>query len=166
MSTTVTEAPWHIPLTTLDGRATTLGEWRGKVLLVVNVASQCGLTPQYAGLEELWRTHRDEGLVILGVPCDQFGNQEPGTAEEIATFCSISYDVTFPLLAKTEVNGDRAHPLFQWLKHARPGFLGTEAIKWNFTKFLVDRDGTVRTRYAPTETPDQIGADLAALLRA
>ena len=164
MNATATQTPWELPLITLDGRATTLAEWRGKVLLIVNVASHCSYTPQYTGLEALWRTHRAAGLVVLGVPCDQFGNQEPGNAAEIAEFCRMGYDVTFPLLAKTEVNGEGAHPLYRWLKKARPGFLGTEAIKWNFTKFLVDRDGTVRERYAPTDTPERIGEDLRPLL--
>jgi len=164
MSTAPEAAPWDLPLVTLDGRATTFGEWQGKVLLIVNVASQCGYTPQYAGLEALWRKHRDEGLVVLGVPCDQFGNQEPGSDGEIAQFCQREYGITFPLLAKAEVNGDQAHPLFRWLKKARPGFLGTEAIKWNFTKFLVDRDGHVRTRYGSIDTPEKIGEELRPLL--
>ena len=156
--------PWDLPLTTLDGRATTLGEWKGKVLLVVNVASQCGYTPQYAGLEALWRKYRDDGLVVVGVPCDQFGNQEPGNDPEILSFCRREYGVTFPMLAKTEVNGEGAHPLYQWLKKARPGFLGTEAIKWNFTKFLVDRSGNVIARYAPNDTPESFEADVAKAL--
>ena len=154
------------PVTTLDGRETTLAEWRGRVLLVVNVASKCGFTPQYAGLEALWRRHRDRGLVVLGFPCDQFGHQEPGDEDEIARFCSTSYDVTFPMFAKVEVNGAGAHPLWQQLKAARPGVLGTEAIKWNFTKFLVDRGGRVVARYAPTDTPERIEGDLLPLLDA
>ncbi|MEP6745986.1 MAG: glutathione peroxidase, partial [Gemmatimonadota bacterium] len=136
-------APWDIPLDTLDGRMTTLGEWRGKVLLVVNVASQCGRTPQYGGLEALWRARRDEGLAVLGFPCDQFGHQEPGSASEIANFCERNYGVSFPLFAKTEVNGPHAHPLYRWLKRERPGFLWIGRIKWNFTKFLVGRRGRV-----------------------
>jgi len=156
--------PWELPLSMLDGRTTTLEEWRGKILLVVNVASQCGYTPQYAGLEALWQKYRDDGLVVLGVPCDQFGNQEPGTDAEIAQFCQREYGITFPLLAKTEVNGDGAHPLFRWLKKARPGFLGTEAIKWNFTKFLVDRNGNVVGRYAPNDTPESIAPDIEKVL--
>ena len=164
MSSVPEPAPWDLPLVTLDGRATTLGEWQGKVLLVVNVASQCSYTPQYAGLEALWRKHRDEGLVVLGVPCDQFGDQEPSTDGEIAQFCRREYEVTFPLLAKTDVNGDAAHPLFRWLKKARPGFLGTEAIKWNFTKFLVDQEGVVRERYGSIDTPEKIGEQLRPLL--
>ena len=164
MSTAADPAPWELPLVTLDGRATTLGEWQGKVLLIVNVASQCGYTPQYAGLEALWRKHRSEGLVVLGVPCDQFGNQEPGGGAEILAFCQKQYGVTFPVLTKTEVNGEGAHPLYKWLKKARPGFLGTEAIKWNFTKFLVDQEGVVRERYGSIDTPEQIGEDLPAFL--
>ncbi len=164
MSEPTVTAPWSLPLTTLDGRATTLGEWEGKVLLIVNVASQCGYTPQYAGLEALWKKHRGDGLVVIGVPCDQFGNQEPGDAAEILAFCRRDFGVTFPLLAKTDVNGDDAHPLFRWLKRARPGFLGTEAIKWNFTKFLVDQEGVVRERYGSIDTPEKIGEQLRPLL--
>jgi glutathione peroxidase len=154
------------PLTTLDGRSTTLAEWRGHVLLVVNVASQCGFTPQYAGLEALWRRHRERGLVVLGFPCDQFGHQEPGDEGEIARFCSLTYDVTFPMFAKVEVNGAGTHPLYRQLKAARPGVLGTKQVKWNFTKFLVDRAGRVVTRYAPTDTPEKLEADLLPLLDA
>jgi len=156
----VSDAPWTLPLTLLDGRETTFGEWQGRTLLIVNVASACGFTPQYEGLERLWRAHRDAGLSILGFPCDQFGNQEPGNAAEIAEFCRISYDVTFPLFAKIEVNGAGAHPLYRWLTAARPGFLGTEPIKWNFTKFLVDPAGRVRERYGPTVEPAAIEPDL------
>ena len=155
---------YDIPVTTIDGEETTLAAHRGRVLLVVNVASGCGLTPQYAGLEALWRAHRERGLVVLGFPCDQFGGQEPGTEAEIRDFCSRTYDVTFPLFAKVEVNGRDAHPLFRHLKAASPGVLGTEAIKWNFTKFLVGRDGTVLARYAPTDTPEKIARDIEELL--
>ncbi|HLS83793.1 MAG TPA: glutathione peroxidase [Arenimonas sp.] len=150
--------------TTLDGREQALAEYRGKVLLVVNTASKCGFTPQYAGLEALWRQYRDKGLVVLGFPCDQFGHQEPGDEAEIREFCSLTYDVSFPMFAKIEVNGAGAHPLYRHLKSARPGVLGLEAIKWNFTKFLVDREGLVVRRYAPTDTPEKIGKDLEALL--
>ena len=153
-----------IGLTTIEGRATTLGEWRGQVRLIVNVASQCGYTPQYEGLEALWRRHREDGLAVLGFPCDQFGNQEPGTEEEIRSFCSRTYDVTFPLFAKVEVNGPGAHPLWVHLKAARPGLLGTESIKWNFTKFLVARDGAVLARYGSTDLPEEIERDLLPLL--
>ena len=163
MNTAAEPAPWSLPLVTLDGRATTLGEWQGKVLLVVNVASQCGYTPQYAGLEALWRKHRDEGLVVLGVPCDQFGNQEPGTDAEIAQFCQQNYGVSFPLLAKTDVNGDDAHPLYVWLKHKKSGALGAN-IKWNFTKFLIGRDGRVIKRFGPTKEPEKLRPQIEAAL--
>ena len=150
--------------TDIDGQQRTLSEWNGQLALIVNVASKCGFTPQYEGLEALWREYREQGLVVLGFPCDQFGHQEPGDEAEIRTFCSTSYDVTFPMFAKVEVNGDGAHPLWQWLKHEKPGLLGSEAIKWNFTKFLVGRDGKVIERYAPTDTPASIGKDIAKLL--
>ncbi len=157
-------APWGTPLQTLDGRATLLGEWHGQALLIVNVASQCGFTPQYEGLESLWRRYRRSGLAVLGFPCDQFGNQEPGDAAEIASFCQLNYDVTFPLFAKCEVNGPGTHPLFRWLKGERPGIFETEAIKWNFTKFLVDPSGAVRGRFGPTVTPESIEGDILPLL--
>jgi glutathione peroxidase len=153
-------APWDTPLTRLDGSTTTFAEWKGRTLLIVNVASECGFTPQYEGLERLWRVHHQAGLAVLGFPCDQFGNQEPGDAREIARFCEQNYDVSFPLFAKIEVNGEGAHPLYRWLKQAKPGILGTEAIKWNFTKFLVDREGVVVKRYAPTDTPEEMEAAL------
>ncbi|AWN45390.1 glutathione peroxidase [Methylobacterium terrae] len=137
-----------------DGAPHPLAQYRGKVLLVVNTASACGFTPHYAGLEALWRRHRDAGLVVLGFPCNQFGAQEPGDAAEIARFCTLKYDVTFPLLAKVEVNGAKAEPLFSHLKQEKPGLLGTRAIKWNFTKFLVGRDGRVIARFAPRVTPE------------
>ena len=152
----------------LDGwiptKPRSLSEHRGKVLLVVNVASKCGFTPQYAGLEQLWRDYRDRGLVVLGFPCDQFGHQEPGDEAEIKNFCSLSYDVDFPLSSKVEVNGADAHPLWKWLKDEKGGFLGIDAIKWNFTKFLVGRDGEVIKRYAPTEEPQALRADIEAAL--
>ncbi|HEY0971397.1 MAG TPA: glutathione peroxidase [Gemmatimonadales bacterium] len=155
-----------IPVTTIEGEETTLSPWRGRVLLIVNVASRCGLTPQYEGLEALWRDYRERGLTVLGFPCDQFGNQEPGSEAEIREFCSISYDVTFPMFAKVKVNGRHAHPLYRHLRSARPGALGTTTIKWNFTKFLVDRDGAVLARYAPADTPEKIARDLVPLLDA
>ncbi|WP_367026194.1 glutathione peroxidase [Methylococcus sp. ANG] len=151
---------------TLEGEAVRLDSYRGKVLLIVNVASRCGFTPQYAGLEALYRRHRDAGLVILGFPCNQFGAQEPGSEAEIRRFCSSRYEVSFPLFAKIEVNGDHAHPLYAYLKSAQPGLLGSEAVKWNFTKFLVDRNGEVVRRYAPTATPERIEPDLLPLLAA
>ena len=150
--------------TDIDGRDRTLREFDGRALLIVNVASQCGFTPQYKGLEALWRKYRDRGLSVLGFPCDQFGHQEPGDAHEIKQFCSLSYDVTFPLFAKIEVNGEGAHPLYVWLKGEKAGVFGTERIKWNFTKFLVDRSGQVVKRYAPVDTPEKIDKDLSALL--
>jgi glutathione peroxidase len=156
---------YAIPVTTLDGKPETLASYRGRVLLIVNVASACGYTPQYEGLEALHRRYQAEGLSILGFPCNQFGRQEPGDAAEIRTFCSTKYDVTFPLFAKVEVNGANAHPLFALLKARRPGILGTGAIKWNFTKFLVDRSGTVVDRYAPFTSPDAIEADIRLALR-
>ena len=157
---------YDIPVTTIDGTATTLANYRNQVLLIVNVASKCGFTPQYAGLEDLYRRYKERGFTILGFPCDQFSHQEPGNEAEIKSFCSLTYDVTFPLFAKIEVNGDHTHPLYAHLKTARPGLLGSEAIKWNFTKFLVDRDGTVLKRYAPPDTPEKIEAELRPLLRA
>jgi glutathione peroxidase len=155
---------YDLPVVSLDGHAGTLAPWRGQVLLVVNVASRCGFTPQYAGLEALWRRHRDRGFAVLGFPSNEFGHQEPGTADEIRAFCSTRYDVTFPLFAKIEVNGPRAHPLWERLRAARPDFLGSDAVQWNFTKFLVARDGAVVRRYAPTDTPERIERDLAPLL--
>jgi glutathione peroxidase len=150
----------------IEGQPRSLEAYRGQVLLIVNVASQCGYTPQYAGLEQLWRGHRDRGFVVLGFPCDQFGHQEPGDEAQIRAFCSLQYDVTFPMFAKVDVNGVDAHPLWIWLKRERPGLLGTEAIKWNFTKFLVGRDGRVLQRYAPGDAPASITADIDAALGA
>ncbi len=150
----------------IDGQAVRLDAYAGKALLVVNVASRCGFTPQYAGLEELHRTYGPRGLAVLGFPCNQFGGQEPGTEAEIASFCDTRFGVTFDLFAKVEVNGPDAHPLFRLLKAEAPGLLGTEAIKWNFTKFLVGRDGRVIRRYAPTDTPESLRADIERALAA
>ena len=150
--------------TDIDGSTRPLDQFRGKVLLIVNVASQCGFTPQYAGLEELAREYGSRGLVVLGFPCDQFGHQEPGDEAEIKDFCSLRYDVTFPMFSKVDVNGSDAHPLWTWLKDEKGGFLGIDAIKWNFTKFLVGRDGHVIKRYAPTETPASLAGDIEAAL--
>jgi glutathione peroxidase len=147
-----------------DGSDADLSAYAGKVLLVVNVASKCGFTPQYEGLEALHRKYADRGFEVLGFPCNQFGAQEPGNAEEIANFCSLTYDVTFPVFAKIDVNGSGADPLYGELKKQAPGFLGTEGIKWNFTKFLVGRDGNVVERYAPTTKPEEIAADIEKLL--
>jgi len=149
---------------TIDGGAQKLDSYKGKVLLIVNVASKCGFTPQYKGLETLWRKYQDKGLVILGFPCDQFGHQEPGDENEIKNFCSLNYEVSFPMYAKIEVNGAQAHPLYQYLKSTAPGLLGTEGIKWNFTKFLVGKDGKVVERYGSVDTPEKIEADIAKLL--
>ena len=155
---------YDIDLTDIDGRTQKLGAFAGKALLVVNVASRCGFTPQYQGLEALWRRYRDRGLVVMGFPCDQFGHQEPGDAAEIKNFCTLKYDVTFPLFAKIEVNGKGAHPLYRALKRAAPGLLGTRAIKWNFTKFLIDGRGAVVRRYAPIDKPENLAEGIEALL--
>lgn len=149
---------------TIDGDSQSLADFAGKVVLVVNTASKCGFTPQYTGLEALQKKYASQGFAVLGFPCDQFGHQEPGDEEEIKNFCSLNYDVSFPLFAKVEVNGSNAHPLYRYMKKEAKGLLGSEAIKWNFTKFLVDRDGKVRRRYAPTDTPQSIESDLKALL--
>jgi glutathione peroxidase len=148
----------------IDGHDQALADYRGKVLLVVNVASKCGFTPQYAGLQKLWETYRDRGLVILGFPCDQFGHQEPGDEAEIRNFCSLTYDVDFPMFAKVDVNGGKAHPLWNWLKEQKSGLLGIGAIKWNFSKFLIGRDGRVIARYAPTDKPESLAKDIEAAL--
>jgi glutathione peroxidase len=153
-----------IALTRLDGQSENLRDYAGKVLLVVNVASACGFTPQYKELQALYEEVKDAGLEILGFPCNQFGGQEPGSAEEIAQFCESRFGVTFPLFAKTEVNGPHAHPLYQYLKTAAPGILGTEGIKWNFTKFLINREGDVVERYAPQQGARDIRKDLMPLL--
>jgi len=153
-----------IEVKTIDGKTAKLAKYAGKTLLVVNVASKCGFTPQYAGLEALWRKYEDRGLVVLGFPCDQFGHQEPGDEEEIKSFCSLKYDVTFPMFAKVDVNGEKAHPLYRYLKKAAPGLLGTEAIKWNFTKFLVSPNGETVTRFAPNDTPESLEKDVEKAL--
>ena len=155
---------YDIDLQTIDGRAEKLGAFAGKAMLVVNVASRCGFTPQYEGLEALYRRFRERGLVVLGFPCDQFGHQEPGSEAQIQNFCTSEYDVTFPLFAKTEVNGEATHPLYRTLKSEARGLLGTQAIKWNFTKFLIDKAGHVVRRYAPTEKPENLAKDIEPLL--
>ena len=149
---------------TIDGKHKELGDYRGQVLLIVNTASKCGFTPQYAGLEALHEELGPRGFEVLGFPCNQFGHQEPGDEAEIANFCSLSYEVRFPMFAKVDVNGADAHPLFKYLKHEAKGVLGTEAIKWNFTKFLVDREGRVVDRFAPTDKPEALKADIEKLL--
>ncbi|HET9048227.1 MAG TPA: glutathione peroxidase [Chiayiivirga sp.] len=148
----------------IDGKPRSLSEWRDQVVLIVNVASKCGFTPQYEGLEALYRAHHAKGFSVLGFPCDQFGHQEPGDAEEIKNFCALNYEVSFPLFAKIEVNGAKADPLYRWLKSERPGLLGLEAIKWNFTKFLIDRAGRVISRHAPTDAPASLEKNVLALL--
>ena len=158
--TTITE----IPVKTASGQNADLSAYAGKVLLIVNVASKCGFTPQYAGLEDLHRRYGARGFEVLGFPCNQFGAQEPGDAAEIASFCSLTYDVTFPVFGKIDVNGADAAPLYRWLKKQAPGLFGTEGIKWNFTKFLIDRAGNVVERYAPQTKPEDIAADIEKLL--
>jgi glutathione peroxidase len=150
----------------IEGKPADLSTQRGKVLLIVNTASQCGLTPQFAGLENLWRTYRDRGLVVVGFPSNEFGAQDPGSNDEIASFCSLNYGVSFPMMAKVKVNGADAHPLWRWLRKQAPGLLGSEAIKWNFTKFLVGRDGRVIKRYAPSDQPESIATEIEAALAA
>ena len=149
---------------TIEGAEQSLGEHRGKVLLIVNVASRCGLTPQYTALEALQRKHAARGFSVLGFPCNQFGGQEPGTEAQILEFCTLNYDVSFPMYGKIEVNGGGTHPLYAHLKSAAPGLLGSESLKWNFTKFLVDREGRVVRRYAPTDSPESIEKDIEVLL--
>ena len=149
---------------TIDGAQARLDAYKGKALLIVNVASKCGFTPQYSGLEALYKQYKDKGFEILGFPCDQFGHQEPGDESQIKEFCSLTYDVSFPMFAKIKVNGDDAHPLFKYLKSQEKGLLGTEFIKWNFTKFLVDKNGKVVKRYGSADKPESIGKDLEPLL--
>jgi glutathione peroxidase len=148
----------------IDGKPASLSTQRGKVLLIVNTASQCGFTPQFAGLQSLWNEYRERGLVVVGFPSNEFGGQDPGTNNEIQSFCSLNYGVDFPMMAKVEVNGAKAHPLWKWLTAEARGILGTQAIKWNFTKFLVGRDGRVIKRYAPTDSPESLRQDIEAAL--
>ncbi len=150
----------------IDGQAVALSKFKGRALLIVNTASACGFTPQFAGLEELHKAYGPQGLVVLGFPCNQFGAQDPGNNTEIASFCQLNYGVSFPMMAKIDVNGAGAHPLYQWLTKEAPGLLGTKAIKWNFTKFLVDKNGQVVKRYAPTDKPKSLGKDIEAALAA
>lgn len=156
--------PPDLSFTSLDGQEKRLDEYAGRVLLIVNTASRCGFTPQYAGLEALHRKYREAGLTVLGFPCNQFGGQEPGSEADIAQFCVTNYDVTFPLSGKIDVNGADTHPIFRWLKHAALGVGGTEGIKWNFTKFLVGRDGRVAGRYAPLTPPEKLEGEIESLL--
>jgi glutathione peroxidase len=150
----------------IQGQPAQLSTQRGKVMLIVNTASACGFTPQFAGLESLWEKYRDKGLVVMGFPSNEFGGQDPGTDGEIASFCEVNYGVTFPMMSKVKVNGSGAHPLWQWLTKEAPGILGSKSIKWNFTKFLVDRSGKVLKRYAPTDKPESIEKDIEAALAA
>lgn len=147
-----------------SGESVALSAFSNKVVLIVNVASKCGFTPQYKGLEELYQKYKDKGFIILGFPCNQFGGQEPGSNEEIQSFCELNYGVSFPVMGKVDVNGPSADPLFQWLKKAAPGLLGTELIKWNFTKFLIDRNGNVAKRFGPQDEPHKLTADIEKLL--
>ena len=155
---------FDITADSLSGQPVNLNQYKGQVLLIVNTASKCGFTPQYKGLEAVYEQFKDKGAVVLGFPCNQFGAQEPGQADEIGAFCEKNYGVTFPLFAKVDVNGDNAHPLFKKLKKDAPGILGTEGIKWNFTKFLIRKDGTVYNRYAPATKPEELIADIEKLL--
>ena len=148
----------------IDGQSVPLAQFRGQVLLIVNTASACGFTPQFGGLEALHRRYGPQGLVVLGFPCNQFGSQDPGSNDEIASFCQLNFGVSFPMMAKTEVNGSEAHPLYRWLCAEAPGLLGSRAIKWNFTKFLVGRDGAVIRRYAPQDAPERLAGDIEAAL--
>ncbi len=150
----------------IDGQAADLASQRGKVLLIVNTASACGFTPQFKGLEQLWKDYAEQGLVVVGFPSNEFGGQDPGSNDEIASFCELNYGVSFPMMAKVQVNGAEAHPLWQWLKAQAPGILGTQGIKWNFTKFLVGRDGQVIKRYAPNDEPLKLRGDIEAALKA
>lgn len=160
----MTSSIYDFSITTIEGQTVPLGRFRGRVLLLVNTASECGFTPQYAGLEQLHREYGERGLTVIGFPCNQFGHQEPGTLDQIAQFCQTRYGVTFLLSEKIDVNGERAHPLFRYLKHAAPGLLGTEGIKWNFTKFLVNPDGRVVARYASADKPDSLRKRIEELL--
>ena len=161
----MSDALLDIPCTTIKGEQKTLADFGGKALLVVNTASQCGFTPQYKGLEALWEKYRDKGLVVLGFPCNQFGKQESGDEGEISQFCELNFGVSFPLFKKIEVNGAGAHPLYVQLKKRAPGVLGSQGIKWNFTKFLVSRDGSQVKRFAPLTKPEELTAEIEALLR-
>ena len=157
---------WGFEAQTIGGQRVKLSRYQGKVLLIVNTASQCGFTPQFDGLQTLWQANQDQGLVVLGFPSNEFGAQDPGNNDEIASFCQLNYGVTFPMMAKIEVNGGGAHPLYRWLASEAPGLLGSQAIKWNFTKFLVGRDGKTIKRYAPQDAPEKLTTDIEAALAA
>ncbi len=156
---------YNFKVKNIDGEDVSLENYKNKVLLIVNTASKCGFTPQYKGLEEVYKKHKDQGLEVLGFPCNQFGKQEPGDEEEIKNFCSLTYDVSFPMFAKVDVNGSDASPLYEFLKGEAPGVLGSKAIKWNFTKFLVDQNGNVLKRFAPQDTPEKIEKEIENLLK-
>jgi len=160
----MTQSIYEFDAQSTDGVPVKLAQFRGRVLLIVNTASKCGFTPQFEGLEQLWKDYADKGLTVLGFPCNQFGGQDPGADSEIASFCQLNYGVSFPMMAKIEVNGSDAHPLYQYLVKEAPGILGTKAIKWNFTKFLVNREGKVLGRYAPTDTPKSLREDIEKAL--
>jgi len=163
--TIMSNALFDIPVTTIKGEQKTLADFGGKAVLVVNTASKCGFTPQYKGLESVWQQYKDKGLVVLGFPCNQFGKQEPGDEGAISEFCELNFGVSFPLFKKVDVNGSDAHPLFVNLKKSAPGLLGSQGIKWNFTKFLLSADGTVIKRFAPTTKPEDLTAEIEALLK-
>ncbi len=163
---TAAHSVYDFEAASIEGRAASLASQRGKVMLVVNTASKCGFTPQFAGLEALWKAYADRGFVVIGFPSNQFGAQDPGSNEEIGAFCETNYGVGFPMMAKVDVNGENAHPLWKWLTAEAPGILGTKAIKWNFTKFLIGKDGQVIKRYAPTDKPESLKADIEAALAA
>jgi len=166
MATTAPETIYDFDAESIQGKPAQLASQKGKVLLIVNTASKCGFTPQFAGLEELWKTYRDRGLVVIGFPSNQFGAQDPGSNEEISSFCEMNYGVTFPMMSKVDVNGDNAPPLWKWLTAKAPGILGTKTIKWNFTKFLIGKDGKVIKRYAPNDSPESLRGDIEAALAA
>ncbi|QKZ06107.1 MULTISPECIES: glutathione peroxidase [Pseudomonas] len=161
----MTDALLDIPCTTITGEQKTLADFHGKAILVVNTASKCGFTPQYKGLEQLWQDYREQGLVVLGFPCNQFGKQEPGSDGEISQFCELNFGVSFPLFKKIDVNGADAHPLFVQLKQRAPGLLGSKGIKWNFTKFLIGKDGKLVKRFGPTTKPQELDSEIQALLK-
>ncbi|HEY3636085.1 MAG TPA: glutathione peroxidase [Caldimonas sp.] len=166
MATTAADNIYAFDAASIDGKPAHFATQKGKVLLIVNTASKCGFTPQFAGLEELWKTYRDRGLVIVGFPSNQFGAQDPGSNDEIASFCSLNYGVTFPMMGKVDVNGQNAPPLWKWLTAEAPGVLGTRSIKWNFTKFLIGKDGKVIKRFAPNDPPQALKNDIEAALAA
>jgi glutathione peroxidase len=166
MATSATQTIYDFKAESITGKPAHFSTQKGKVLLIVNTASKCGFTPQFAGLEELWKTYRDRGLVVVGFPSNQFGAQDPGTNGEIASFCELNYGVTFPMMGKVDVNGDGAAPVWKWLTSEAPGILGTKTIKWNFTKFLVGKDGKVIKRYAPNDPPESLKGDIEAALSA